>query len=316
MRRAFSALFAILLVSCISFSQGANESSTSANVPSVTASLLVSAKSKTGPILELDSAAIEIKEDGKRVQVLQVRRVPDSPVHYCVLFDTSNSEQRDFSRHQAVAGEFLRQAVRKGVDHGWLAFFDLRIRQSNETDDPEVIARTIASARPGGPTALYDSVVGCAKRMRQGNPAQFQVMFLFSDGDDNGSGSNLYEAVEAALQANVRIYSIGPHGNPEWHGLATLRKLADNTGGRAFLPIDKKEVQQNAAEMRDDLRGLFLVTYSSESARPYDQPRLIDVACKAKGIKLLAPKRIYVSAAARADQAVPSRPLTPAPTPP
>jgi VWFA-related protein len=284
----------------LSGAAGAQQPTQPSNPTSVVAApvtLLISARPKDGSVANLSIGDLDIKEDGRPVPVQQVRRLNEAPMHYCVLFDTSNSESLGFRHQQAIAVELLKKTLRKGIDRGWLVLFNEQSRESDETDDWERLAGAIVASRPGGATALYDAITGCSDRMMRGTQSSsIPAMFLFSDGGDNNSRHNLYEAVEAALHANARIYAFGAAGEREPHGMSTLEKLADNTGGRVSFPSTAKDVDNMSKEIQNDLNGAFAVTYSSQSSKPYDQPRLVEVTCRTKGIAILAPKRAYVSA--------------------
>src|ERR1700722_14813936 len=73
-------------------------------------SLLISVRAKDGPV-ELTAADLEIKQDGRRVRIQQVRKL-DIPLRYCALFDTSGSEHDQFKRQQYTAIQLVEQVIR------------------------------------------------------------------------------------------------------------------------------------------------------------------------------------------------------------
>lgn len=297
MAYAVRVLIAASVLSGAAAAQQPTQASNPTSVVGAPVTLLISARPKGGSVTNLSIGDLDIKEDGRPVPAQQVRRLNEAPMRYCVLFDTSNSESLGFRHQQAVAVELLKKTLRRGTDRGWLVLFNEQSRESDETDDWERLAGAIVASRPGGATALYDAITGCSDRMMQGTQnSSIPVVLLFSDGGDNYSRHNLYEAVEAALHANARIYAFGAADERESHGMGTLKKLAENTGGRVSFPSTAEDVDSASKEIRDDLGAAFAVTYSSESSKPYDQPRLIEVRCRMRGIAVLAPKRAYVSA--------------------
>jgi len=295
---------AIILLSGFLFSQGAPSAPQASTVstasdavsPSSGSTLLISTRAKDGSVVELTAADIEIKEDGKLVPVQQVRKLNQASLHYCVLFDISNSERFKFKFQQDVASEFLRQVVRTGTDRGWLALFDIESRQSNETGDPTPLANAISASKPAGPTALYDAVTVCASRMEKGRSEQeLRAMFVFSDGGDNQSRHSSDEAVEAALIAGTRVYTIDPNEEGDGNGPGVLKKLAENTGGRSFFPERLKDVSSITSELKGDIQNLFAVTYASETSKSDGRSRRIEIKCTRKGVTVLAPKRVNSS---------------------
>jgi Ca-activated chloride channel family protein len=256
-------------------------------------SLLISARSKDGPV-ELTAADLEIKEDGKPVHIQQVHKLDQLPVRYCVLLDVSNSERDQFKLQQETAIRLVREVVRPKTDRGWVNLFSVVSNQGEETDDPEAVATTIAAARAGGGTALYDAIEQSATRMNQG-PADSRprIMFLLSDGGDNQSHITHERATEMAAAVNVRIYAIGPDDSHHAHGSAILKKIAEGTGGEFFPESRLSGVDKIALQINSDLRNVFAVAYETESEKPDNRLRKIEVKCSKKGTTILAPRWVY-----------------------
>ena len=292
---------AILLLSGAPLAQNAVSSPQTSAVPDVVgaasnSTLLISARAKNGALGELTAADIEVKEDGKQVPVQQIRKLNQAPLHYCVVFDTSNSERFRFKFQQELANELLRQVVRTGTDRGWLALFDVESRQSNEIADPVPITNAISASKPAGPTALYDAVTVCANRMEKSRSEEgLRAMFVFSDGGDNQSRQTSEEAVDAALSASTRIYAIDPNQDADRNGPGVLKKLAEDTGGRVFFPERLKDVSSIAAALNDDLQNLFALTYASGTSKSDRRSRWLEVKCTRKDVTVLAPKRVKLS---------------------
>lgn len=300
MRQSISVASAVLFLTLTLFCQsslpsasGAVSTSSSGN-PASTRSLLISARAKDGPVAELTAADLEVKEEGKPVQIQQVRKVGRLPLRYCVLFDSSNSERDRFKLQQDTAVRLLQRVVRPGTDHGRLGLFADEYVESNETDNPASITDNIGSALPGGGTALYDAITTCARHFAEGPAASFlRVMFVFSDGVDNASRMSPVGTIDAALLARIRIYAIGQDNERDSKGTSFLKKLSETTGGRFFAPARPKGADKAAAELNYDLQNSFEVTYVSGSSTSDNRSRSIEVKCTRKGVTVFAPKRVY-----------------------
>ena len=73
-------------------------------------------------------------------------------------------------------------------------------------------------------------------------------------------------AIDRAARDDVAIYGIGV-GDGSMYGLNKdgLRKLSDRTGGRAFFPKKISELTDIFAEIGQELRTQYLISFSSSS---------------------------------------------------
>ena len=83
-----------------------------------------------------------------------------------------------------------------------------------------------------------------------------------TDGDDTSSTTKKQEAIDFAVKNNVVIYSIGI-GDPSEFKIDSkaLRNVSEKTGGRAFFPADKSELDAAFAQIQQELRSQYLITY-------------------------------------------------------
>src|SRR5208337_2904618 len=101
-----------------------------------------------------------------------------------------------------------------------------------------------------------------------------KVLVLVTDGEDQGSKTNLQESIEAAEKADVIIYSI-VLSDPEfyslmggtYHGDARVRKLARETGGRAIRVRTIEQIGQAFEQIARELRAQYLLGYSPLNVR-------------------------------------------------
>ena len=73
----------------------------------------------------------------------------------------------------------------------------------------------------------------------------------------------IHEAIERAQKADALIYAIGI-GDSYQGGVdeGSLRKITEQTGGRAYFPHNESELRSAFAQIQRDLREQYLVAYS------------------------------------------------------
>jgi VWFA-related protein len=277
----------VILLSCAVVVVSQEPSQPTNSSSPVVSTLLISARAKDRPVV-LTAADLEIKEDGKPVQIQQVLKT-DLPIRYCVLFDVSGSEHDQFKRQQNTAIHVLRQVIRPKTDLGWFSLFSADSIEGEETDNPDDSINAIAASRAYGPTALYDTIAQCAARMeRRPRDMRLRVMFLFTDGDDNQSHITLDRAINIAMGAGIRIYALRSEDFSRRRGPSILKKLADYTGGEFFSLTGAEDIKKAAVEIEEDLGNIFDVSYETQAQS--GGQRKIDVKCLKKGTTLHAPK--------------------------
>jgi VWFA-related protein len=115
-----------------------------------------------------------------------------------------------------------------------------------------------------GSTAIWDSVALTSADVLTKTPGlRRRAIILLTDGFDTSSRVFSKEAVNAALAAETVIYVIGI-GDRKQQGVdrGPLRELAERTGGRAFFPDKKLDLNAAFAEIEQELRTQYLLAYS------------------------------------------------------
>jgi len=222
---------------------------------------------------DLKREDLQIMDDGKPPeQIRDFRSETDLPLRVGLLVDASNSIRDRFKFEQEAATEFLNSIVRPRQDLAFVIGFDSTPEVTQDfTNDTEKLSNGIRMLRPGGGTALFDAVYyACRdKLMKQKDRTTVRrAIILVSDGDDNQSHSTLSEAIEMAQRAEVIIYTISTStSNTEDRGDKVLKKLAENTGGRAFSPFKIQDVSDAFREIQDELRSQYAVAYKPADFR-------------------------------------------------
>jgi Ca-activated chloride channel homolog len=178
---------------------------------------------------------------------------------------------------KAVAGDFIER--RQGDRIGLILFGQQAYLQTPLTFDRNT-ARTLlfeaAVGLAGRETAIGDAIGLAIKRLRDAETDE-RVLILLTDGANTAGSIRPQKAAELAAGAGVRIHTIGVGGDPQSaFGLtlgrnpldeATLKAIADTTGGRYFRAHDVGELQA-IYSMLDELEP---VESDRATFRPVDE---------------------------------------------
>jgi VWFA-related protein len=226
-------------------------------------------------------------------QILKFEAQTNLPLRVGLLIDASNSIRERFSFEQKAATEFLQGVVRRATDKAFVLAFDETWDVTQDlTNDLDLLRRGMNKIRPGGGTAMWDSVFyACRDKLMQEKttgPVR-RAIILISDGDDTQSRVRPKEAIEMAQRAEVIIYAISTNltGNGD-AGDKNLRALAEATGGRAFFPSTQQELPDAFAEVEGELRSQYAVAYKPADLVLNGQFRTIHIAAGGKGFKVRA----------------------------
>ena len=135
------------------------------------------------------------------------------------------------------------------------------------TRDAATLAEAVAAIRPAGGTGIMDGLWAVARRF--GDGVKRRAVILITDGYDENSETGI-EDVVAALKANdVIVYTmaIGGVQGVSLQGEQMLRRIARETGGRAFFPWNAREVATAHRAIAEDAQHRYRVTYTPANQR-------------------------------------------------
>jgi Ca-activated chloride channel homolog len=193
-------------------------------------------------------------------QTLDVVRPEQLPATFTILIDTSQSMARriDFVRDAASRmASYLREKDRIIV-----APFAKKLQTiTGPTDDRATVSDAIAAIRPGGGTAILDSVEEAAKLIAQVEGRH--AIILLTDGYDEHSTATLTDAISMVQQTGASMYVVGIGGvaGISLKGERFLRQLAADTGGRAFFPSSEIELRQIHELVASEVTLRYVLTY-------------------------------------------------------
>ena len=216
------------------------------------------------PVQDLKVEDFEVKEDGavQSVTYFSASSGPDAvPLHVGLLFDISESMERDLSFSRNAAIKFLN-TFPKAVDFTLVEFSDdVRAARFAQAEFPRLVER-IRSGKAKGRTSLYDALtVYLTSAFEQTGR---KVLVIYTDGDDTSS-SRTWDATLRSLRASdVTVYPIGFSGGRGSARLmlqSRLAEIARLTGGRAVFPDSMKQLEPVYSSIAEEIHGQYLLGY-------------------------------------------------------
>jgi VWFA-related protein len=130
-----------------------------------------------------------------------------------------------------------------------------------------------------------------------------KVLLVITDGEDNASRYTFEELLRAAQKSSAVIYTIGLLGSEEPGGLfkihgasahragKILEKIAEATGGQAFLPRSLDEVEGTCEQVAHDIRNQYTLAYYPSNTRKDGTFRAVRIDAFAPGTHTKLPVR-------------------------
>jgi VWFA-related protein len=251
-------------------------------------------------VTDLKQGDFHFVDDNKpAVEIRSFHAETNLPLQVGLLIDASNSVRDRFKFEQESAIEFLNQTVRRGYDQAMVIGFDVTPEVTQDfTDNTEALAHGVRELRPGGGTALFDALYYACRdkllKQTQAGPTR-RAIILLSDGEDNQSHVTREEAIEMAQRAEAIVYTISTNvSGTKGTGDRVLERIADATGGRAFFPFQIRDVANAFAEIQDELRSQYAVSYKPADFKADGHFRTIEIlASDPKNFRVRARRGYY-----------------------
>jgi Ca-activated chloride channel family protein len=247
-----------------------------------------------------------VLEDGRK-QELTFFQKTGLPLALALLLDTSASMDQSLPIAQEAAIGFVRELG--PADVASVIDFDSRVQVREAfTADRGSVERAIRQTTAGGSTSLYNAVYIALKELNKTirdeptTDLRRRAIVLLSDGEDTSSLVAFEEVLDLAARSDTAIYAIGLFGRPTpgikrpEDGQFVLRRLAQQTGGRAFFPVDAKELAGIYGEIKAELASQYSLAYESNNPRRDGQFRRIAVRVERSGAVARARPGYYAPA--------------------
>ena len=161
---------------------------------------------------------------------------------------------------------------------------------------PSRIPPTFPGRSPAG-TLLYDAVYLSATEQLPDEVGR-KVLILLSDGEDQGSRTELSSAISSVQRADIVIYSLSISNRSafgRWGsgGVSALRRLSRDTGGRVIKVGKPKDTGVAFEQIAEELRSQYSLGYTPSSKKDGVGFRKIEVRVRGGKYKVQARRGYY-----------------------
>jgi len=289
-------LFVVLLVcAAVSFSQTVDQDDVIRVETDVTNLPFTAMDKERRFITTLRAEDVRVLEDGVPQTLFTFQQETDRPLAIAFLIDVSFSQEATLPDEKAAVRTFVEKVIHSNRDQVALIPFtgfayleqpltrDLlgvyRVLQQIEVAAPAYLGSgkpltgiPTGPGLPGPPaeasTAIWDAV-GLTSTNVLGNAAGLRrrAIILLSDGINTSGRLSQKEAINRVLAAEAVVYTIGVGSERDGLDRNALKDLAQRTGGRAFFPDKKFDLNAAFAEIERELRTQYLIAYSSTNKK-------------------------------------------------
>ena len=214
-------------------------------------------------------------EDGDP-QALDLVSQSREPALFTLLVDSSQSMKIRASAVRATAVRLLTAIA--ADDQVVVAPFSRSVTTvTGPTTDRATVLDAIAAIRHQGGTAILDAVGETATLLANGT--RRRALVLITDGYDENSESNFDVAIEKLKASGVTLYVIGVGGiaGVSYNGETLLKRLCEQTGGRAWFPRDDQQLGRAYDAIAGEVHQKYLLTYTPRNQQRDGNWRSIDV---------------------------------------
>ena len=247
-------------------------------------------------ITTLRAEDVRVLEDGVPQTLFTFQRETDRPLAIAFLIDVSISQAATLPDEKAAARSFIENVIKSDRDQVAILPFTgsayleqsltrdvlsvYKVLERVEVAEPSYLGTgkpltgiptgpRLPATPPEGTTAIWDAVALTSNNVLDKAPGlRRRAIILLTDGIDTTSRLQLKEAANRALAAETVVYVIGI-GDNKMEGVFRdpLREIAERTGGRAFFPDKKFDLNSAFAEIEQELRTQYLIAYSSTNKK-------------------------------------------------
>src|ERR1700741_1157359 len=246
-------------------------------------------------ITTLKAEDLRVLEDGVPQQLFTFQRETDRPLAIAFLIDVSRSQESTLPDEKAAARTFIEKVIDSHKDQvavipfTGLAYLEqpmtrdllsvYRVLQRIEVAVPAYLGAgrplTGIPTGPGlpappeeGTTAIWDAVSLTSSNVLANAPGlRRRAIILLTDGLNTTGRLSRREAINRVLAAEAVVYAIGIGSERDGLDRGALRDVAQRTGGRAFFPDKKFDLNAAFAEIEKELRTQYLIAYSSTNKK-------------------------------------------------
>jgi VWFA-related protein len=246
-------------------------------------------------ITTLKAEDLRVLEDGVPQQLFTFQRETDRPLAIAFLIDVSYSQESTLPAEKAAARAFIEKVIESHKDQvAIIPFTGLAYLEQPLTRDllsvysvlqriDVAVPAYLGAGRPltgiptgpglpappdEGTTAIWDAVALTSRNVLANAPGlRRRAIILLTDGLNTTGRLSQKEAINQVLAAEAVVYAIGIGSAKDGLDRGVLRDVAQRTGGRAFFPDKKFDLNAAFAEIEKELRTQYLIAYSSTNKK-------------------------------------------------
>ena len=263
-------------------------------------SLPVTVSDKNGRFeVNLKETDFEVFEDKTLQTIISFKPQSNLPLDVAMLMDTSNSVKPKLKFEKDAAYSFLETVLQSRQDRALFATFDSQVELHQDlTNRLDLLTKAIDKIKAHGATKMYDAIYSvCEQKMMSPAVAgRRRVMVVITDGEDTESERTLQESIEIAQRTETTVYVISTKsggffgvqaGMVDRREDKELKRLAEETGGRAFFTAEVIELEKSLTQITRELRNQYMIAYEPTNNNFDGKERRIEVKLpKHKGLKV------------------------------
>jgi Ca-activated chloride channel family protein len=224
------------------------------------------------PVAGLGLPDLAVYEDGVP-QACRFLQWEEEPLSVVLMVDASASLGPQFEALRQAGRQFVRSL--RPQDQVELRAFSARSAVLEDmTADHAQVLRAIDALRADGDTGLHDAVYIALSdhRWQATAPAgRRPIAVLLTDGRDTRSLLTDDQVIRRARERRaLSIFSVGLLGAPDpltSRARFLLRALSDESGGRAYFPVDRRDLERTLGSLRSEVTGRYRLGYVPTNQR-------------------------------------------------
>lgn len=238
--------------------------------------------------------------ENKLEQAISVFAAQDVPVTVGLVVDNSGSVRP--KKPEIVTAALVFARASNPQDEMFIVHFNDRVKlglppETPFTDDRNMLRHSLLTNPAQGRTALYDALKLALTHIDKGRKDK-KTLVLIADGGDNASDTTKEEILRLVEESPVTIYTVGifnPEDKDKNPGF--LRRLANMTGGEAFMPENIDHLVGVCEKIAHDIRNRYTVGFSPAHHHDGGMRKLLVTAKGDDGKRLVVRTRTHYIAA-------------------
>ncbi|MCA1592145.1 MAG: VWA domain-containing protein [Acidobacteria bacterium] len=274
-------------------------------------------------VTTLKQEDVRVLEDGVPQQLFAFQRETDLPLSLALVIDISKSQEQTLPDQKTAARAFLERVMRPDRDSVAVVSFTGKplVQQALTADRASLnvaIERLKVEVPPDDPecehsqtvqddtrcwSSIWDALWATTNQVLLHTPERTRrAAILLSDGFDTSSLTKKDELIDFAVKSNTVIYAIGISDRENYPtDDGALRKVSERTGGRAFFPKSREDLDAAFAQIEQELRSQYLVSYSPSNKKRDGsfrkvQIEIVNPALRKEKLRLLYRQGYYAKA--------------------